>query len=302
MRRDIVMRVLGPVRLLVDDTWVVPAAPQLRLVTGLMALRIGQVVPVEELADAIWEAEPPRSARASLQSLMTRLRYLLKELPAGSLTRVGDGYLLELERDHVDAERFRSLGRSGRAADGSAAIPLFDAALALWNGPALADAPDTQRVKAIRHGLAEEHLSVLQDRLACMLAWGREREAAAELPAALARYPLNERLAGMLMASLYRSGQRADALSVFRQTRRHLVAELGVEPGAELQLLHQRILAGDVSLAAPPPRPGPPGRPPPLPEGGQQVFPAGSQRAFPASGPRLIPAGSQPAAPGRPAT
>ena len=135
------MRVLGPVRLLVDDAWVVPATPQLRLVMGLMSLRIGQVVPVEELADAIWEAEPPRSARASLQSLMTRLRYLLRELPAAALTRVGDGYLLELDRDHVDAERFRSLGRSGRATDGPAAIPLFDAALALWNGPALADAP-----------------------------------------------------------------------------------------------------------------------------------------------------------------
>jgi DNA-binding SARP family transcriptional activator/tetratricopeptide (TPR) repeat protein len=278
LRRDIVMRVLGPVRLLVDDTWVVPATPQLRLVMALMALRIGQVVPVEELADAIWEAEPPRSARASLQSLMTRLRYLLKELPAGSLTRVGDGYLLDLDRDHVDAERFRCLGRSGRAADGAAAIPLFDAALALWNGPALADAPDTQRVRAIRHGLAEERLSVLQDRLACMLGCGREREAAAELPAALARYPLNERLAGMLMASLYRSGQRADALRVFRQTRSHLVAELGVEPGAELQLLHQRILAGDASGAAPPPRPGQAGSQPLVLAGSQQAFPAGGQQ------------------------
>src|SRR5262252_8839866 len=278
------MRVLGPVRLLVDDTWVVPATPQLRLVLGLMALRIGHVVPVEELADAIWDAEPPRSARASLQSLMTRLRYLLKELPGASLTRVGDGYLLELDHDHVDAGRFRALGRSGRAADRAAAIPLFDAALALWNGPALADAPDTQRVRAIRHGLAEEHLSVLQDRLACMLACGREREAAAELPAALASYPLNERLAGMLMASLYRSGQRADALSVFRQTRSHLVAELGVEPGAELQLLHQRILAGDASLTAPPPPPGRTGSPQLIVVGDQQEPSAGGQQAPSAGG------------------
>jgi len=287
------MRVLGPVRLLVDDAWVVPATPQLRLVMGLMSLRIGQVVPVEELADAIWEAEPPRSARASLQSLMTRLRYLLRELPAAALTRVGDGYLLELDRDHVDAERFRSLGRSGRATDGPAAIPLFDAALALWNGPALADAPDTQRVRAIRHGLAEEHLSVLQDRLACMLGYGREREAAAELLAALAQYPLNERLAGMLMASLYRSGQRADALSVFRQTRGHLVAELGVEPGAELQLLHQRILAGDAGLAAPPARPGQPASQQLILGGSQQVPLGGGQQVPLAGGQQVPPAGRE---------
>ncbi len=249
MGRDIVVRVLGPVRLRADDSWRVPASPQLRLVLGLMALRIGQVVPVAELIDAIWEDEPPRSARASLQALMTRLRQLLKPLPGASLTRCGDGYLLELDQDLVDAERSRSLGRAARAADGATAIPLFDAALALWNGPALADAPDTDRVTAIRHGLAEERLSMLQDRLACMLACGREREAGAELPAALTRYPLNERLAGMLMATWYRSGQRAEALAVFRQIRGRLVAELGVEPGAELQLLHQRILAGDVGLA-----------------------------------------------------
>jgi DNA-binding SARP family transcriptional activator len=271
MRRDVVVRVLGPVRLRAGDACLVPASPQLRLVIGLMALRLGQVVPVAELVDAIWETEPPRSARASLQALMTRLRRLLKQVPGASLTRVGDGYLLELDDDLVDAERFRSLGRSARATDGAAGIPLFDAALELWNGPALADAPDTERVRAIRHGLAEEHLSMLQDRLASMLACGQEREAAAELPAALAHHPLNERLAGMLMAARYRSGQRAEALAVFRQIRGRLVAELGVEPGAELQLLHQRILAGDAGLAGLVPGPGQAGGQPPEPAHGHPV-------------------------------
>ena len=196
-----------------------------------------------------------------------------------SLTRVGDGYLLEFDQDLVDAERSRALGRAARAADGAAAIPLFDAALALWNGPALADAPDTERVTAIRHGLAEERLSMLQDRLACMLACGREREAAAELPAALARHPLNERLAGMLMATWYRAGQRAEALAVFRQIRGRLVAELGVEPGAELQLLHQRILAGDVGLA-----PATIGGGAPVPANGHHAGTGNGQRPGPAVG------------------
>ena len=59
MGHNSVVRVLGPVRLRAGEGWQVPASPQLRLVLGLMALRIGQVVPVAELVDAIWEAEPP---------------------------------------------------------------------------------------------------------------------------------------------------------------------------------------------------------------------------------------------------
>ena len=294
MGHNSVVRVLGPVRLRAGEGWLVPASPQLRLVMGLMALRIGQVVPVAELVDAIWEAEPPRSARASLQALMTRLRHLLKQVPDATLTRCGDGYLLELDHDLVDAERFRSLGRSARAADGPAAIPLFDAALELWNGPALADVPDTERVRAIQHGLAEERLSMLQDRLAVMLGCGREREAAAELPAALTRHPLNERLAGMLMATWYRSGQRAEALAVFRQIRGRLVAELGVEPGAELQLLHQRILAGDAGLAGPLPGPGQAIGGPAAPANGRHPGPANGHQPRPVHGHQPAPAGGQP--------
>jgi len=251
MGREMVLRVLGPVRVRAGGAWLAPATPQLRLVAGLMALRIGQVVPVDELVDTMWDTQPPKSARASLQSLVTRLRQLLKDVPGAALPRCGDGYQLVGEHDLVDAHRFRSLGRSAREADGPAAIALFDAAMALWNGPVLADAADTVRVRTIRHGLAEERLSMLQDRLACMLACGQDRAVAAELPAALARYPLNERLAGMLMAALYRSGQRAGALEEFRQIRGRLAAELGVEPGPELQRLHQRILAGDVGPSGP---------------------------------------------------
>jgi DNA-binding SARP family transcriptional activator len=251
MDNDIVLRLLGPVEVQAAGVWRQPDRPQQRLVLALMALRAGQVVPVGELIGAVWAEAPPRSARASMQVLVTRLRRVLAGMPGGKLERRGEGYRLHLEPDRLDLHRFRSLAKAGRdAADCRTAVAAFDEALALWRGPALADVPGTTKIEAIRSGLAEEHLSAVQDRISAMLACGLEWEAAAELPGLLSRNPLAERLAGMLMIALYRCGQQADALRVFRDVRARLVAELGIEPGPDLQHMHQRILAGDPELTA----------------------------------------------------
>ena len=54
------------------------------------------------------------------------------------------------------------------------------------------------------------------------------------------------------MLALYRAGRQAEALDVYRATRRHLVDELGLEPGPALRELEERILRHDPSLAAGP--------------------------------------------------
>jgi DNA-binding SARP family transcriptional activator/tetratricopeptide (TPR) repeat protein len=246
----VVLRLLGPVEALASGAWAAPEKPQQRLVMALLALRAGQVVSVDELIDGVWDDAPPRSARASLQALITRLRQMLATVPGSRLERCGDGYRLLIEARRVDVHEFRWLARSGRdCADRREAISSFDRALTLWRGPALADVPETAAVEAIRSMLAEEHLAAVQDRIGGLLACGMEQEAAAELPGVLARHPMAERLAGMLMVALYRRGQRAGALRVFRDIRARLAGELGVEPGPELQDVHRRILAGDAALA-----------------------------------------------------
>src|SRR3984885_9389643 len=60
--------------------------------------------------------------------------------------------------------------------------------------------------------------------------------------------PLRERLAELLMLALYRSGQQASALEAYRQVRRHLVEQIGIEPGPGLRELNQRILRSDRML------------------------------------------------------
>ena len=69
-----------------------------------------------------------------------------------------------------------------------------------------------------------------------------------ELETLTATAPLRERVCALRMLALYRSGRQAEALQAFRETRSALVDQLGIEPGAELQDLHARILRQEAGL------------------------------------------------------
>jgi DNA-binding SARP family transcriptional activator len=285
MTSDIGVRVLGPVEARSASGWVT-APPQQRLFLAVLALRVGQVVPVGELVDAIWPDAPPASARASVQVMVTRLRRILSGLPGGDVQRCGDGYRLAIASS-VDVQQFRLLARAARdAPDAVAAVAAFDQALALWRGPALADVPANARTEAIRFALAEERLSATQDRISALLSIGGERQAAEELTGLIAAHPTAERLAGLRMVALYRCGRQADALQVFRDLRGRLSGELGIEPGRELQVLHQQMLAGDLD----PPGTGDRLTRPAVQLPGEQREVAAAEGATP-SAPRQLPTG-----------
>src|SRR5262249_57330309 len=101
-----------------------------------------------------------------------------------------------------------------------------------------------------RAGLAEACVTAARGGVGWLLGAGGDGGAAGEIPLMLAGHPLVERLAGLLMVAWYRCGRQADALRVFRDLRGRLAGELGVEPGPDLQHLHQRILSADPALAA----------------------------------------------------
>jgi DNA-binding SARP family transcriptional activator len=81
------------------------------------------------------------------------------------------------------------------------------------------------------------------------LALGRHHEVVGELEAMVASHPLRERRWGQLLLARYRDGRQAEALDGFGVLRRTLREELGVDPGPELQDLHQRVLQQDPTLA-----------------------------------------------------
>ena len=62
------------------------------------------------------------------------------------------------------------------------------------------------------------------------------------------QHPLRERLCGQLMLALYRSGRQAEALAAYRDARRALVENLGIEPGPKLHQLEHDVLTQSPSL------------------------------------------------------
>ena len=93
---------------------------------------------------------------------------------------------------------------------------------------------------------------------------GRHAEVVGELDALVAAYPLREHLHAERMLALYRAGRQSEALAAYQEARTALVEQIGVEPGAELQHLHDAILAHDPALDLPAAaEPEPPREPPP---------------------------------------
>lgn len=218
-----------------------PARQQCVLVA--LVLAADQVVPVDQLVDRVWNGGP--ASRASLYSYVSRLRGLLVGTREVEIVRQSGGYRLAVDPMAVDVHRFRQLTEAARrTGDAEQAALGYTEALGLWRGDAFAGL-DTAWLVAERAALHEERRIAIWERTELLLGMGRHLEILTELAAGAAEYPLDERLACQLMLALHQAGQRAKALGVYQDLRCALVDELGLEPGAEAQEMHRRILSGD---------------------------------------------------------
>ena len=246
--------VLGPLEVTADGTAVEVGGARVRALLVRLAVAAGRAVTTEELADALWPDDRPADEVAAVRSLVSRLR---RALPADVLRSTHGGYRLDVPADAVDALRFDRLARETRAAltagDPAAARRLAGEALALWRGPALADAAGAPFAVGYVAGLDETRLAVVEDGAAADLACGRAEHLVAELTDLAARHPLRERLQALLLRALVATGRSAEALAAYEEIRRRFADELGADPGPELRGTHQEILRAE---PADQPRPG----------------------------------------------
>jgi predicted ATPase/DNA-binding SARP family transcriptional activator len=250
--------ILGSLEVLDDHERVVALnARKQRVLLAILLLHPNEVVSAGRLVEDVWSGEPPVTSDKGLQVNVSRLRRVLAAAAPPDEARLlteGSGYKVVVGAGELDSERFEQLVQeaSGLIGAGSfePAVEKLGEALALWRGGALGDFEYEDFAQAEIARLSELRIVALEQRVAAELELGRAELLVGELEGLVREHPYRERFRGQLMLALYRSGRQAEALGAYRDARRVLVDELGIEPSVELRELHDSILAQDALLTS----------------------------------------------------
>lgn len=248
--------ILGPVEVRLDGMPVRIGGPRQRALLAMLLCHANRVVSRDRLVDELLGDQPAASADRALRVQVSRLRKALTV--AGQEPRVlarPPGYCLRVECGELDLHEFERLVAQGRHAltqnDLARASAALREAEGLWRGRPLADLEYEPFARLEVARLEELRVSAVEDRIEADLALGGSATVCPALEALVAEHPLRERPRAQLMRALYSNGRQADALTVYANTRRLLVEELGLEPGEELQELERQVLNHDPSLRPP---------------------------------------------------
>ena len=250
--------VLGPLLVERDGAAITLPRGRAGVLLAVLAMSAGRPVSTGRLAGLIWDSDQPDHSRASLQTVVARLRGLVP----GVVVTVGDGYLLDIDPDQVDLLRFRRLVREAGEAGGPGPGPgLLDRALGLWRGEPLADLRSVALDRDVVPSLTDEYLSAVQRRADLELAAGHYDRVITQLRDLVGQYPLREPLWVQLMRALAASGRQAEAIGEYHRARETLAAQLGLDPSPGLQDLYERLLQTDERARPPAQAPVAPAEP-----------------------------------------
>ena len=237
------VRLLGPLEVRLGDGPVGLGPRKQRAVLAMLALEPGRTVSADRLAEGLWGDALPPSAAKMVQLYVSHLRRALDGDGVRIVTH-GRGYELAARATarstRCARERLRGArrGRARRWRCGAASRS------PTW--------PTSRSPRAEIRRLEELRLRATELAIDADLAAGRHAEVIGELDALVAAAPAAR--APARASGCSRSiapGRQSEALEAYRAARAGLVDQIGVEPGAELQRLHEQILAHDPALDLP---------------------------------------------------
>jgi serine/threonine protein kinase len=244
------VRLLGEIAVVGGDRAVALGGPRQRRTLAALAIRRGEVVSISSLVDALWpDGDPPGRAGHDVRTYVHRLRLALSD-DGGRIETVGAGYRLRLDGDDLDVTRFERFAdvavRAAEAGDAAGALLHVDRAQREWREPPLGEFEHESWAMPTAVRLRERNASLRECRAAALIELGRASEAVETLAALVHDEPLRERPRALLMKALYDTGRQAEALRAFRDFRRFLADETGVEPSEAIVALDRAIACGDV--------------------------------------------------------
>lgn len=250
---------LGPLELWHGNQQHILGSVKQRNVLAVLVHARGEPVSLDTLMERVWGDEPPRTGPDTLQTYLSRLRGHLRDAvgPLARLDRVPPRlYQLRMsDQNDLDLVRFQRFRTEAAVAAEQGrtdwAIGLLRTAENLWRGEPLPES-SSEWAASVRTRLVEDHRHVREERIRLELELGRHADLIGELRELAAESPLAEGVVGSLMLALHRSGRHSEALELYRTTHTRL-RELGMDPGAGLRALHQRILVQDRGLTEPHP-------------------------------------------------
>jgi len=240
------LRVLGGLALHVDGQSLKLGGPKTqRLLSVLVAHRQAHLV-TDRLVGAVWGDEPPRSAKPTIQTQISRLRSILA--PNFAITHESAGYRFEVLDGVIDADRFESLLAKVRTLGTDESLPMLDAALGLWHGEAFGQFAEMPEVHHEAARLDELRLVATDQWAEAKMASGDPAQVVGDLDALVSLHPLRESYWRLLMLALYRSGRQAEALRRANEFRSILRQDAGLDLSPALRDLETQILADDPRL------------------------------------------------------
>ena len=110
-------RILGPLEVAEDERRLPLGGQRQRALLAVLLLHANEAVSRDRLIDEVWGEEAPATVENAVQVYVSRLRKLVGSSNGdGFLSREGNGYLLTIVPEQLDANRFEQLVRDGRRA------------------------------------------------------------------------------------------------------------------------------------------------------------------------------------------
>jgi DNA-binding SARP family transcriptional activator len=218
--------VLGPLRAWRGNAAIDLGPVQQQVVFAVLLLQQNRAIARQQLINAVWGEADPSSATNLVQRHVSALRQALelsRHPLAVQLVWTNAGYVLTVPAGGLDLEafdRYVDMARKARAAgDLASAAETLRIALRLWRGP-LCDGLTSPFLDAQRDRLEERRISIVEECIELEVSVGDRDDLVSELRQLVTEHAFRERMHGLLMLALYRSGRRADALAAFHEARR----------------------------------------------------------------------------------